>query len=152
MARDRILTMYDRFVKAVAAGRNLDEDRVRELGGGRVWMGGDAVENGLCDGVGGLVDAIARARELAGIDPTDEVLLREYPRRPLLEWPKMTLPIPGLALSLSMPSALLAVNPESDDATEPDEIGFLRAIADAPGSPRLMLTPGCLPEDWKQAR
>jgi len=150
MARDRILTMYDRFVKAVAAGRNLDEDRVRELGGGRVWMGEDAVERGLCDGVGGLIDAIARARLLAGIDPADEVLLREYPRRPLLEWPKMTLPIPGLALSLSMPSALLALAPEPTDETEPDEIGFLRAIADAPGSPRLLLAPGCLPEEWKQ--
>ena len=150
MARDRILTMYDRFVVAVAKGRNLDEDHVRAVGGGRIWMGEDAVEQGLCDGIGGLVDAIARARELAGIDPDDEVLLREYPPRPLLEWPSMRLPLPGLALSLRMPSALWGVMPESSEESEPGELGYLKSIADSAGSPRLLLAPGCLPEDWKQ--
>ncbi|MBK9304229.1 MAG: S49 family peptidase [bacterium] len=103
MARERILEMYDRFVAAVAAGRGLDEARVREIGGGRVWMGADAVERGLCDGIGGLGDAIARARELAGIAPGERVRLLEVPRRPLLELPKLGLPLPGLALNLAWP-------------------------------------------------
>jgi protease-4 len=44
----------------------MTQDRVKELGGGRVWSGIDAKENGLIDELGGLDAAIAAARELAG--------------------------------------------------------------------------------------
>lgn len=149
MARDRVLTMYDHFVATVSENRGLDPDRVREIGGGRVWMGEDAIERGLCDAVGGLVDAISRARDLAGIDPRDEILIREYPPRPLLEWPKLRLPLPGLALSLPWPgtAAQALAQPDADD--EPAGIAFLRALAAAGGAPRLLLSPDWLPEDWR---
>ncbi len=150
LVRERILEMYDRFVTAVAEGRGLDPERVRELGGGRVWMGGDAVEHGLCDGVGGLMDAVARARELAGIDPDDEIILSEYPPRPLLEWPKLSLPLPGLALDLRMPAAEAAWLPSAEEpSAEPAGIAFLRELAAARGAPRLLLPPDLLPADWR---
>lgn len=85
LVRDYIMEAYDGFVAKVAAGRDLDEDRVRELAQGRVWMGGDALERGLCDGIGGLGDAIAAARVRAGIDAGRHVTITEYPPRPLID-------------------------------------------------------------------
>jgi len=148
-AEERILTMYDRFVAAVADGRGLSEARVRELGGGRVWMGADAAARGLCDGIGGLTAAIDRARALAGIAPGDEVLLREYPPRPWLEWPDFRLPLPGLTLALSPFRSAHDPAAWADEAPESPEIGFLRAIAEARGTPRLLLAPDLLPEAWR---
>jgi protease-4 len=85
LVRDYIMEAYDGFVAKVAAGRDLDEERVRELAQGRVWMGGDALEHGLCDGFGGLGDAIAAARTRAGIDAGRHVTVTEYPPRPLID-------------------------------------------------------------------
>jgi len=148
-AKDRILTMYDRFVAAVAVGRGLTEERVRELGGGRVWMGGDALAHGLCDGIGGLTTAIDRARRLVGLAPGDEILLREYPPRPWLEWPAMSLPLPGLTISLPSPWPAGLSAPETGEAPESPEIGFLRSVAAARGAPRLLIAPDLLPDAWR---
>ena len=41
--------MYGRFVTIVAEGRDLSEERVRELGDGRVYTAAQALENGLID-------------------------------------------------------------------------------------------------------
>jgi len=147
MARERILEMYDRFVAAVAAGRGLDEARVREIGGGRVWMGADAVERGLCDGIGGLGDAVARARELAGIAPDAPVRLQEVPPRPWFELPKLGLPLPGLSLNLAWPwprGAAGADGPPADPGLE-----FLRLIGESRGRPQALLPPDALPEGWR---
>jgi protease-4 len=59
---------YDQFVKVVAAGRHLPEDRVRALADGRVYTGVDAQRFGLVDEVGYLEDAVRTAKRLAGID------------------------------------------------------------------------------------
>ncbi len=147
-ARERILTLYDRFVGSVAAERGLSEARVRELGGGRVWMGGDAVDRGLCDGIGGLTAAIARARELAGLDPAEEVLLREYPPRPWIEWPDFRLPFMGLDLKLPL-ARPAGLDTAAAPAAESPEMTFLRAMAASRGAPSLLLAPDLLPEDWR---
>lgn len=147
MARERILEMYDRFVAAVADGRGLDEARVREIGGGRVWMGADAVERGLCDGIGGLGDAIARARELAGIDTRERVRLVEMPHRPWVEMPKLGMPLPGLALNLAWPwrhGAAAAFEAPLDPGLE-----FLRLIGESRGRPQALLPPDALPDGWR---
>jgi len=149
IAKDRILTMYDRFVTAVASARGLTEERVRELGGGRVWMGGDAVAHGLCDGIGGLTAAIDHARRRAGLAPDDEVLLHEYPPRPWVEWPKLSLPLPGLTINLPTPSPAGFFATETTETRESPEIVFLRAIAASHGAPRLLLAPDLLPDAWK---
>ena len=70
---------YDQFVERVARGRKLPPARVREIARGRVWTGAQAKALGLVDQLGGLEEAIAKARQLARI-PTDEsVRFKRYP-------------------------------------------------------------------------
>jgi protease-4 len=59
---------YDYFVGLVSRGRHMNTLRVLELAGGQVWTGKEAVENGLADSIGGLSEAVSKARELAGKD------------------------------------------------------------------------------------
>lgn len=65
-----ISRIYEVFVNRVAQSRKMKFDSVDEIGGGRVWTGKQALENGLVDELGGLHDAIAKARELANL-PAD---------------------------------------------------------------------------------
>src|SRR5262249_55063967 len=58
---------YGEFVKVVARGRGLSEERVRALADGRIYTGMEAQELGLVDHVGYLEDAIAVAKSMAGI-------------------------------------------------------------------------------------
>lgn len=60
--------IYDYFVSLVSRGRHMNTLRVLELAGGQVWTGREAVENGLADSEGGLSEALAKAKELAGKD------------------------------------------------------------------------------------
>jgi protease-4 len=53
-AKSAILSMYERFVSTVAEGRKLDPAKVRELGEGQIWIGREALANGLVDELGGL--------------------------------------------------------------------------------------------------
>jgi len=157
-----ILEMYDDFVAHVAKGRGLDEATVRRLGEGRVWMGGDAIQNGLVDGYGGLTDAIDLAREMAGLQPGEEVRLVEFPPRPLLEFPGFGPQLPSL-FSLLSPAAgwlgLAGKQPEAsavaelDAETEPDiELQYFRTLQRAAGSPVLMVSPDALPNEWLEIR
>ena len=59
--------VYAGFVKHVAEGRNLTEAQVDSIGGGRVWSGVSALDNGLIDAWGGLSDAISLAADRAGV-------------------------------------------------------------------------------------
>jgi protease-4 len=60
---------YDQFVQAVAEGRGLDEQRVREFADGRVFTGAQARDLGLVDELGDEERARCLAAELAGLDP-----------------------------------------------------------------------------------
>src|SRR5262249_7143530 len=60
-------SFFDQFVRVVATGRGLPEERVRVLADGRVYTGLDARKLGLVDEVGYLDDAIAEARRRAGV-------------------------------------------------------------------------------------
>ena len=55
--------MYGRFVSIVAEGRGMSEERVRELGDGRVYTAQQALENGLIDKVCTYEEAILYMRE-----------------------------------------------------------------------------------------
>jgi protease-4 len=68
---DSISHAYDQFKKVVASGRGIELELLDEIGGGRVWTGRQALEHGLVDGHGDLVDALAKAAELAGL-PMDK--------------------------------------------------------------------------------
>ncbi|MFD2657646.1 signal peptide peptidase SppA [Gracilibacillus thailandensis] len=55
--------MYAEFVQVIVDGREMSEDRVRELGDGRVYTGSQAQEEGLVDELGSLDDTIEIMRE-----------------------------------------------------------------------------------------
>lgn len=59
--------LYDQFVQVVAEGRDLSEEKVRELATGQLYTGVQAKELGLVDELGGLNTAIDIAANLANI-------------------------------------------------------------------------------------
>ena len=72
---------YDRFLTLVGEGRGMSWDEVHEVARGRVWTGEDASRIGLVDEIGGFMDAIDKAKELAGIEADVKPRLRFYPQR-----------------------------------------------------------------------
>ncbi|MFH1809114.1 MAG: signal peptide peptidase SppA [Pseudomonadota bacterium] len=79
---------YALFKSRVAAGRQLSETQVEEVARGRVWTGRDALAHKLVDKMGGLYEAVAEARSLAGIgESTDvEITVFESGQDPLTRW------------------------------------------------------------------
>jgi len=59
--------VYDDFVAKVASGRDREEADIEPHCRGRVWTGAAARERGLVDRSGDLLDAVERARVLAGL-------------------------------------------------------------------------------------
>jgi protease-4 len=74
---------YDVFLDRVSASRNLEHAAVDSIGGGRVWTGRQAVDNGLVDELGSLEDALAKARAMAGISRRAPVVEVGVPKVPL---------------------------------------------------------------------
>lgn len=60
---------YGQFVRTVAEGRNLPENRVREFADGRVFTGEQALALGMVDRLGSEEDARRWVAELSGLDP-----------------------------------------------------------------------------------
>jgi protease-4 len=60
--------IYDEFVRVVSDGRGMDRDAVDAVAQGRVWSGGDALQIGLADEKGILLDAVKYAAGRAGLD------------------------------------------------------------------------------------
>ncbi len=70
--------IYDTFITRVADGRKKTKKYVDSIGGGHVWVGTDAVKNGLADRVGSFNDAIVAAAKKAKIS---EYRIVEYPEK-----------------------------------------------------------------------
>lgn len=68
--------VYADFTGKVAAARGLSAEEIEAAARGRVWSGADARERGLVDAFGGLQEAAAQARALAGLSS-------DAPLRPL---------------------------------------------------------------------
>jgi protease-4 len=62
--------VYELFLARVAEGRGTTPDKIAPFAEGRLFSGRQAKERGLVDEIGGLHDAFARARSLAGL-PAD---------------------------------------------------------------------------------
>jgi protease IV len=62
--------IYQLFLARVAEGRHIPVDRVAASAEGRIFSGREGKARGLVDELGGLAEAIARARTLAGL-PAD---------------------------------------------------------------------------------
>ncbi len=155
--------MYADFVAAVAKGRNLSVEDVGEVAQGRVWMGGDAIDHGLCDGFGSLSDAIDLAREHAGVSDWRRIEVVEYPARPLFQVPSFMPGLPSLFgfgdrindyLVQSLAAESQAVtNPATIDlpaGLDLMEANFLRRLNESAGQPVMMVAPDLLPEGWRE--
>ncbi len=82
---DRI---YDSFLERVSASRHLTREQVDAVGRGRVFTGEQALAKGLVDQLGTFDDAVAAARELAGLRRGAAVDLEFYPR-PKTLWQRL---------------------------------------------------------------
>ena len=69
--------VHGQFIDAVAEGRDMPSDRVREFADGRVFTGRQAHEAGLVDALGTLEDAVAEAGRMAGIEGEPDVVTKE---------------------------------------------------------------------------
>ena len=69
--------MYRLFLVQAAHTRPLEVDELDQVARGRVWAGQAAKDNKLVDGIGGVMDAIHRAEDLAGL-PRGRAEYRQY--------------------------------------------------------------------------
>ena len=82
---EEMTSLYTGFVAKVAGGRGMTQDAVEAVAQGRVWTGNAGMQNGLVDALGGLDDAIALAREKAGIAADEEVKLLDFSLKGLFD-------------------------------------------------------------------
>jgi len=69
--------VHEQFIKAVAEGRKLKVEDVREIADGRIFTGEQAVEKGLVNELGTLEDATKIAAKLGGIKGEPEVVIKK---------------------------------------------------------------------------
>jgi protease-4 len=72
--------VYQDFTRKAAKARGLNAEQIDRAARGRIWTGADALQIGLVDMVGGFVDAVDQAKELAGIDSSAPVKLLQFPK------------------------------------------------------------------------
>lgn len=77
--------VYNSFISHVSDGRKKSKAYIDSIGGGRVWVGTDAVKIGLADRTGSFKDAISAAAKKAKI--------KEYN---IVEYPEMLSPLKSL--------------------------------------------------------
>jgi len=83
MIRALVFDVQRQFVEAVALGRGLPVEKVREIADGRVLSGAQCKDLGLVDQLGNFEDAVELAKTLTGI--RGEVSL-VYPKKPRGKW------------------------------------------------------------------
>lgn len=84
--RTYVDSIYETFLKRVAEGRASDADSLRELAEGRIWIGSQALTNGLVDTLGGYGAAIDLVKQAAEIEEDEPVRIVNFPpRRSLFE-------------------------------------------------------------------
>jgi protease-4 len=80
-----IMDIQSQFVEAVATGRNLPPEKVREIADGRIFTGAMAKEWGLVDQLGNFADAVTLTKELAKIDGEVNLIYPQKKRLRLLD-------------------------------------------------------------------
>jgi len=78
-------SVHGQFIQAVAEGRNLPLEKVRELADGRIFSGAQAKALGLVDELGNFEDAIGLAARMADIKGEPEVIYPEKKRFSILD-------------------------------------------------------------------
>ena len=130
--------LYSLFLNRVDHGRPaLDRDAVEALAGGRIWSGAAALERGLVDQSGGLIDALKAAAERAG------GALGDFQLTPLIPAPRFELS-PALFLpEIPIFSTLFpALSAPASSAMSSGWSALLSALFTPPGRP-LAIYPFC---------
>src|SRR5579862_8159857 len=76
-----IEVFYRGFVERESTARKQPYDTVEPLAQGRVWLGGQAKQNGLVDEIGGLDRAVEMIKERTKVAASEQVSLVTYPPR-----------------------------------------------------------------------
>lgn len=72
--------VYKDFVEKTATARGINPNEMERIARGRIWLGKDALKNGLVDALGGLNEAFAKAAELGGLNPATPFEVVYYPK------------------------------------------------------------------------
>ena len=134
-------TIYALFKRRVSTGRRLTGEAVDSLAQGRVWLGKDAITNGLADATGGLDRALESAAKSAGLkdysvvtypEPVDrfQMLLKRFDNMTQSQVQEM--------LEKNVPAAAGAYEqlsrPAAHEWTCPDAVAFqLESTVNLPG-------------------
>lgn len=133
---ETVKDVYKQFTTKAAQGRKMPLDKLEALAGGRVWTGRQAKANGLVDELGTLDDAIAGAKQLAGIDPKTQMELLVLPKPvsfldKLLEGEgklpfglSLDLKLPGVEKALRLIAPLLRTDRDAVKAVLPFHVEF----------------------------
>lgn len=78
MMRKELEWGYNKFLDRVSRGRGLSPDSINVLGEGRIWSGARALEVGLVDSIGGIIDAISLAKKLSGAKEADLLYIKPF--------------------------------------------------------------------------
>jgi len=78
--------IYDQFLEAVSAGRNISKEDVKRLADGKIYTGRQAMRLGLVDELGNMEHTIMVAAKLSGIDGKPQVIYPETKRKGLLRY------------------------------------------------------------------
>jgi protease-4 len=81
----KISQFYDTFLDRVSQGRHMTKAEVDTVGEGRVWMGQEALQRKLVDRMGGLREAIEKARELGGLSYDSPIVALPNPESTFVE-------------------------------------------------------------------
>jgi len=84
LLENKVEQFYALFVRRVADSRKMSQKDVDAVARGRIWTGRQAVERHLVDEVGGLRQALAKARVLAGLSDDAAIIELPVPQTTLL--------------------------------------------------------------------
>ena len=85
MLQNVIDSTHDQFIRAVADGRKLPVDQVRQIADGRIFSGEQALSLKLVDRIGTQQDAVEEAGRLAGIKGEPELIRPPKKKSPMLD-------------------------------------------------------------------
>ncbi|WP_413206071.1 signal peptide peptidase SppA [Rhodospirillum sp. A1_3_36] len=121
-------TIYADFTGKAADARKMSAEAMEQAAQGRVWLGSDALKNGLVDELGGLSLAFARAREQAGLNPETPLNVVVFPKDTTPDWVSGLV---GAARSLEGVSSLLGLATTVNGLLQP-ELDAMRAVKAGP--------------------
>jgi len=75
MMQAQVDYFYHQFVQKVATGRKMSFEKVDSIGQGRIWSGLDAKRIGIVDSLGGFLDAVGYAKQVAKLKDCDYLVL-----------------------------------------------------------------------------